>query len=273
MYTQGLSDVEYDAVKNRLERLLGDSVPARKLFFGVMDRLFLRARYIRREINRLRKSGFKPASVLDAGSGFGQYSYRLARAFPGAQIAGLDLKKDLVESGNRFAQRMRLENVTFEAGDLLAMDYDNRFDLALSVDVLEHIEDDRRVIGNIGRVLKQNGLFIFTTPYYDGKDPDSAVFVDEHVRPGYSREETEEKLSEAGFRLETFTITYGPWGGAAWTLLQKWPMTWLSGRLWLLPLVFIYYLITYPVSWLFMHIDMRIKNTRGGGILAIAVKR
>lgn len=265
--------MEYDAVKNRLERLLGDSVPARKLFFGAMDRLFLRARYIRREINRLKKVGFKPASVLDAGSGFGQYSYRLARTFPGAQITGLDLKSDLVESGNRFAKMMRLDNISFEAGNLLTMDDEDRFDLAISVDVLEHIEDDRGVIGNIGRALKQNGLFIFTTPYYDGNDPDSAVFVDEHVRPGYSREEAEEKLSGAGFRLETFTITYGPWGGAAWRLLQKLPMTWLSGRLWLLPLVFIYYLFAYPVSWLFMHFDMRIKNTRGGGILAIAVKR
>jgi SAM-dependent methyltransferase len=265
--------VEYDSVKDKLEKILGDNVPARKLFFAAMDRLFLRARYIRREIERLRGSGFDPEAILDAGSGFGQYSFSLARAFPNARITGLDLKQELVDSGNRFSSKTGSDNVYFETGNLLTMDSEAQFDLVLSVDVLEHIEEDRWVINNISRTLKPSGLFIFTTPYYDGKDPGNAVFVDEHVRPGYSREEAEEKLSGAGLHLEQFTITYGPWGGGAWKLLQKWPMTWLRGRVWLLPTVLLYYLIAYPVAWLFMQMDLNAKNDRGGGILAIASKR
>ena len=187
-------------------------------------------------------------------------------------ISPEDLKEELVDSGNRFASKTGARNIKFETGDLLTMDYENRFDLILSVDVLEHIEEDREAISNISRALKPGGIFIFTTPYFDGQSTEE-VFVDEHVRPGYSQGEAEQKLDEANFVLRQFTIAYGPWGNVAWKLLQKWPMSWLSGRIWLLPVVFLYYILAYPIAWVCMHLDMRSNNKTGGGILAVAVKR
>ncbi len=264
--------MKYDLVKNRLEKLLGDSPFLRKLFFAAMDRLFLRSRYVAREIAMLKRSGFAPQQILDAGSGFGQYSFRMARIFPKARITGLDVKEEIVASGNRLAQRSGVENISFKTGDLLDLGYLGQFDLALSVDVLEHIEDDRAVIGNISKALKPGGFFIFTTPYFDGVNPGGAVFIDEHVRPGYSRDETEEKLFEAGLRLKKFTITYGYWGNIAWNLLQKIPMRLLSGRFWLLPVVFIYFIVVYPLAWICMKLDMISDNRSGGGILAVTEK-
>ena len=172
-----------------------------------------------------------------------------------------------------FELHPRLAADCFEVGDLLDLKYESKFDLVLSVDVLEHIEEDRKVLANIAHALKPEGLFIFTTPYYDGNEPGNAVFVDEHVRPGYTRLEAEEKLSEAGLELQKFTITYGSWGNVAWTLLQKWPMSTLSGRFWLLPFVLIYFIFAYPVAWICMKMDMLTDNRHGGGILAVAVKR
>lgn len=263
--------MRYDQVKDRLEGIIGDSPAWRRLFFAALDRLFLRSRYIRREINGLKKSGFSPGEILDAGSGFGQYSFRLARTFPNSRITGLDLKEKLVNSGNNFAARAGVRNIEFEAGDLLTMDFENHFDLVLSVDVLEHIEEDCKAIGNISRALKPGGIFIFTTPYFDELTPATA-FIDEHVRPGYSKRETMAKLGEATLDLQQFTITYGSWGDVAWKLLQKWPMSWLSGRFWLLPIVVVYFILAYPLAWIFMQLDMSCDNKRGGGILVVAVK-
>ncbi|RJP72889.1 MAG: class I SAM-dependent methyltransferase [Candidatus Zixiibacteriota bacterium] len=266
--------LDYDPVKDRMQRFLGESVLARRLFFAALDRLFLRSRYVWREMRRLKRRGFTPVHILDAGSGFGQYSFRLGRIFPRAQILGLDVKQDLVDSGNRFASRAGAAKVAFQAGDLLKMDFAGRFDLALSVDVLEHIEDDRAMIRNIGASLKPGGLFVLTTPYWPGT-PESAsqVFVGEHVRPGYSRQDLQEKLNQAGLELERFDITYGPAGNVAWKLLQRGPMSWLAKRIWLAPLVGLYFLAAYPVAWVFMHLDMAAHNDRGGGILAVARKR
>lgn len=43
---------------------------------------------------------------------------------------------------------------------------DGYFDAAVSFDVFEHIEDDRKAIGEIRRVLKENGALIFTVPAF-----------------------------------------------------------------------------------------------------------
>lgn len=270
--------MEYDPVKDKLQTILGRSPVARRLFFGALDRLFLRSRYVRREISRLKASGFNPEQVLDAGSGFGQYSFRLARTFPGAKIIGLDVKADLVDSCNDFAKQAGLsppDRIHFVVGDLLNLTYILQFDLVLAVDVMEHIEDDVRVFVNFGQALKPGGIFIMTTPYFDGENASlraDAPFVDEHVRPGYSKSELEQKLAQAGMTLERFTITYGPWGEAAWRLLQQWPMRWLAGRIWLLPLAALYLGIAYPAARVFMQLDMAAENPRGGGLLAVARK-
>jgi 2-polyprenyl-3-methyl-5-hydroxy-6-metoxy-1,4-benzoquinol methylase len=266
--------MEYDPVKDKMQAALGRGVLARKLFFAALDRLFLRSRYVTREFSRLRKRGFQPVEILDAGSGFGQYSFRLARTFPQAMITGLDVKQDLVDSGNHYAPRAGFQNVLFMVGDLLQLGMNERFDLALSVDVLEHIVEDRLVMANIAQALKPGGLFILTTPYFSGQGGISAnqPFVGEHVRPGYSREEMREKLAGAGLELVQFTITYGPWGNVAWRLLQKGPMSWLSRRIWLAPLVALYFLFAYPVAWVCMQLDMLAENRDGGGILAVAKK-
>jgi hypothetical protein len=114
-----------------------------------------------------------------------------------------------------------------------------------------------------------------TTPYYDVRGwsrRSGQPFVDEHVRPGYSRSELEAKLAQAQMVTDKFIITYGLFGRVAWTLLQKWPMSWLSKAKWLVPLVAIYLLPVYPLAWLFMRLDMTVQNRMGGGILAVAVK-
>jgi SAM-dependent methyltransferase len=43
---------------------------------------------------------------------------------------------------------------------------DKKFDLVCAFDVVEHVEDDRRVFGEVSRVLKEEGLFIFSVPIH-----------------------------------------------------------------------------------------------------------
>ncbi len=44
---------------------------------------------------------------------------------------------------------------------------DDFFDLVVAFDVLEHIEDDITAINEIGRVMKPNGVFVFTVPAFN----------------------------------------------------------------------------------------------------------
>ena len=43
---------------------------------------------------------------------------------------------------------------------------DGKFELVCAFDVIEHTEDDRRVFGEVGRVLKEGGFFIFSVPLH-----------------------------------------------------------------------------------------------------------
>jgi SAM-dependent methyltransferase len=264
--------MEYDRIKDRLESVLGKYPLLRSGFFALMNRLFLRSRYVAKELTSLRRCGLDPKKILDAGSGFGQYSFRLARIFPKAQVLGVDTKSELVESGNRYASRRGISSVRFQVNDLTALPFENEFDLVLSVDVMEHIEEDRRVLANISRSLKKGGYFLMTTPYVHHPLQREEVFVEEHVRAGYTRDETLEKFSEAGLEVRRFIITYGPWGDCAWRLLQRLPMSWLRGRIWLMPLILVYLAVVYPIAWVCMQCDLHRKNRRGGGILVVAVK-
>ncbi|MBU0518548.1 methyltransferase domain-containing protein [bacterium] len=263
--------MEYDRVKDRLQTIIGDSPLLRSWLFAALDRLFLRSRYVAREIGRLKSEGFNPEYILDAGSGFGQYTVRLAKSFPDATVIGLDVMADRIASGNRFAARANLKNLKFETGDLTRLEYNGQFDLIVSVDVMEHIEEDQLALQNIARALKPGGLFIMTTPWWDGGEtPLAKIFIDEHVRPGYTEAETYDKFTAAGMTVKRFEITYGKWGSAAWKLLQKWPMSCLKGRFWMMPVVFLYFIIAYPIAWICMQMDLHADNIQGGGILAIA---
>ena len=45
---------------------------------------------------------------------------------------------------------------------------DGKFDIVCAFDVVEHVEDDQRVFGEVSRVLKEGGIFIFSVPLHAG---------------------------------------------------------------------------------------------------------
>lgn len=58
---------------------------------------------------------------------------------------------------------------------------DGKFELVGAFDVIEHTEDDRRVFGEVSRVLKEGGFFIFSVPLHAGLWTKFDEFVG-HVR-------------------------------------------------------------------------------------------
>lgn len=79
------------------------------------------------------------------------------------------------------------------------------FDLVCAFEIIEHLKDDRRAFSEIHRVLKKDGVFVFSTPlfmkYWTTWDE-----IAGHKRR-YEPDELEEKLEKAGFFIEKF---YGP---------------------------------------------------------------
>jgi len=215
--------------------------------------------------------------MFDAGSGFGQYSYYCAKHFPSAVIYAVDVKEDQIADCRSFFSKLDLDNVSFEVEDLTIPRHSEKFDFILSVDVMEHIQDDIKVFKNFHQALKPGGKILINTPSNlggsDAHDEGDASFIGEHARNGYSVDDITRKLKSAGFQLENVTYTYGAIGSIAWRLGIKYPMVMLNkSKLFFLFLPF-YYVLTFWLTLLLMFFDYASTNRRGTGLLVVAVKR
>ena len=231
-----------------------------------MDMLLLRQWYVKREIKKYFPKD-KPVRFYDAGAGFGQYSYFILKYFKNTKVHAVDLKTDYMDSFARYAVKHNLQDFTAQQADLTAYVPKDKFSLILAIDILEHIENDEQVLRNFRQVLDKNGKLIISSP---STFDESAKFTEEHVRPGYSKEEIISKLENAGFKIVSFDYSYGKWGHIAWLLSMKYPMNMLGKSKLFFLLLPIYYLLFYPLSALFMLCDLNMKIKTGTGIIVVA---
>ena len=95
--------------------------------------------------------------ILDAGCGTGEASWRLAEAFPGATILGVDVLDASLERARlkaaRFGDRVRFENRSIFDLGLPA----RSFDLVVCRHVLQSIPHAERAIAELARVTRAGG--------------------------------------------------------------------------------------------------------------------
>ena len=81
--------------------------------------LLLRAWHIKRELKWIRKTIGIDASVLDAGSGFGQYTYYMSTLSENWKITGADIMKEQMEDCTSFFTKIGCSHrVGFEMATL-----------------------------------------------------------------------------------------------------------------------------------------------------------
>ena len=275
-----MSKIAYDPTKDRFAWWIRRSRPLRTLFYQILDLFFLRSWYARSAVRDLYHEQFSGSArweILDAGSGFGQYDRFMLRSFPNAVIRAVDVKEDYLDDC-RYYFKKEIENgrISFDSMDLVKDDLPGEsYDLALCVDVLEHIEDDIGVMIRIRKALKPGGLFVMHSPSHHSEEDagDDEFFVDEHARAGYSKKDLTDKMKKAGLEPVSLHYSYGKWGHRAWVMLIKVPMLWFT-RFGMITMVWLpfYYLLTLLPGLAMMSADCRQENDWGTGILGIARK-
>lgn len=269
--------MHYDPVKDIFASFIRRMPFLRKLFYKILDIIFLRSWYARREIRlAVKEIGKNEFSVYDAGTGFGQYSYFIAKKFPHTSIRAIDVKEEYISDCKEFFNNQKFTNITFAIEDLTKIEHMDKFDLIICIDVMEHIKDDIKVFKNFFTALKPNGIVIINTPsIFGGSDVHShedESFIGEHFRDGYSKEDFTQKLESVGFKMRNLNYTYGFWGDNAWRLGIKIPILLANlSKLFILILP-IYYLITFPFTLLMMFLDFKSDVKIGTGIIVSARK-
>ncbi|MDI3503209.1 MAG: hypothetical protein PWP64_145 [Candidatus Cloacimonadota bacterium] len=253
-------DMLYDPLKDRIAGLIKVFPACRRLFYLMLNFLLLRQRYVFAEIRRYFRDGMR---FYDAGAGFCQYSDFVLRHYPHARVFATDLKSEYLSdykavAGSRFF---------YQTADLQVFCPQYHYDMAIAIDILEHIPDDVNAMKNIYQALAPDGILIISTP----SDLDEAAkFTEEHVRPGYNKLELETKLTKIGFTILSSRYSYGHWGALSWKLLIKYPLAlWAKCKPCSLLLPF-WYLILFPLAQLLMWLDMNTRVKQGTGIIVVA---
>jgi SAM-dependent methyltransferase len=156
-------------------------------------------------------------AVLDVGSGFGRHVYECARR--GARVVALDHAADeVIETRNTLAAMVTAGEITPDRligvlrGDARSLPFpDDTFDVVITSEVLEHIQDDVAAIAEMVRVLKAGGRFAATVParfpetinWKLSDDYHAPKAAGGHVRI-YSRTELTAKLRAAGLTVDGY---------------------------------------------------------------------
>lgn len=100
--------------------------------------------------------------VLDAACGEGYGSALLANA--GARVLGIDCSAvTIAHARARYGSRAGLE---FRVGDVTRLEYpsDDRFDLIVSFETLEHVAAQEEMLDGFARLLAADGVLVISTP-------------------------------------------------------------------------------------------------------------
>ena len=168
-------------------------------------------RTVRRKLVSEIKTRGENLEVLDVGGRKSPYTIGIP-----ARVTVIDLPREselqntlnLGINANiiRDLENNRSNICNFVLGDMTGSDFhSDSFDLVVSVEVLEHVEEDARFVSEVARVLRPGGAFFMTTPngdYLENRNPD-------HKRH-YRREQLTSLLTRY---FDDVRVEYGIAGG------------------------------------------------------------
>lgn len=119
----------------------------------------------------------KNKKLLDIGCGPGIHLKEYIKR--GAEGFGVDISKEMVKLAKKYCPEGN-----FKVGSVYSLGFeDNSFDVLTASYMLDHVKDLEKVVSEVKRVLKGDGLFIFSIPHpiiYMFRDSEEGKFVPSH---------------------------------------------------------------------------------------------
>lgn len=169
---------------------------------------------LRIRIRRLRQILPERASrILDAGCGRGVITRFLSSRYPDADLDAVDADDAAQQANREISEKSGYANCNYIDADLTEFVNPDRYDLVVSVDNLEHVVDDRRVLQNFHDSLVPSGVLVVHVPHFYRRWPvlrwTENFDVPGHVRPGYHLAQLVERVEQAGFTVNENGFSYG----------------------------------------------------------------
>ena len=157
--------------------------------------------------------------IVDVGCGDGFFLYLLSHLTVKLNLTGSDSDKRILTIAKKNLGKKRIRLVYEDATNMPFPK--NNFDKAIMTEVLEHIEDDKKALREVYRILKPKGILIITVPSYNFPflwDPINWILQNlfgthisgigffagiwaRHIRL-YKRRNLEKIIKDTGFKIE-----------------------------------------------------------------------
>lgn len=171
-------------IKRFLISIFGEIVIGRRLNFF----------YLKKYFNKI----YDGDNILDAGCGYGQYSFYFSNKFPKSNIISLDYNSDLIKYNKIIQKKIISKNVEFIHGDLTKYNKKDYFNFIISLDVTHYVgAKDQDIFNNYFKSLKKNGNLFLTVPNY----PIRKKYFKDSISK-YSKSEIISILNKSGFKIE-----------------------------------------------------------------------
>lgn len=138
--------------------------------------------------------------ILDVGCGSGYLTAQLAREDPTRTVRGVDINERSIAVASQ-----RKSPAEFAVGDLFSLEIDEPYDVVLFADVIEHFEDDVRVLGQAERFLRDDGRVLVSVPAFEWLWGPHDEHNDHERR--YTKASLSAVASDAGYRVERARYT------------------------------------------------------------------
>lgn len=97
-------------------------------------------------------------AVLDVGAAEGLILGSIKKKFPKAECVGLEYSQELINLNQN-------KNIKIVQGDAQNLPFENNsFDIAVATAIIEHLPQPLKMLTEIYRILRPNGILILTTP-------------------------------------------------------------------------------------------------------------
>lgn len=140
---------------------------------GMLQTLSLREKYVdtfympilKKVLRHVKKGKKKIRNILEIGSGIGLITEDLANIAP---VTATDISKDFCSMlKEKFWYRPDIKVVNWDATQSSGLD-DQKFDLIVAFNVLEHIKDDQEALENWRQMLNDEGQLVLLVPSSPG---------------------------------------------------------------------------------------------------------
>lgn len=139
---------------------------------------------LRRKIQPPEITGFRHGiksgmSVLEVGPGNGRYTVEAAKIVgPNGRITTIDIENKMIERVKQRIKKESIANINTEVANVYNLPYqDNSFDLIYMIAVFNEIPEQGKALKEFHRVLKPNGLLVFSELFMDPDYPLSKTLI------------------------------------------------------------------------------------------------